>query len=62
MDLVSNLEWLYRQDLRRFTRVNCRFKDKGYVHRSSSGLSHPNPFITSSDPKPYSWILHLACP
>ena len=26
MDLLSNLEWLYRQDLTKFTGINCRFK------------------------------------
>ena len=30
MDLVSDLEWLYCQDLtKRFTGVNCRFRVKG---------------------------------
>ena len=36
MDLVSYLEWLYRQDLTKFTGVNCRFNVYGSNELSST--------------------------
>ena len=41
MDLVSDSEWLYRQDLtKRFLRGDCRFKD---ISPRSAFLRNPNP-------------------
>ena len=38
MDLVSDLEWLYRQDLtKRFTGVNGRFEDYSSQEKSLGG-------------------------
>ena len=44
MDLVSDSEWLYRQDLtKRFIKVNCGSKDKKSGTCLQVPLTQPNP-------------------